>query len=63
MNAELKRLHRALARSAKNESEIVRQRVSIISVNLKTLEKRPDDIGLRRVIVSQIDELMPLVCR
>ncbi len=55
-------LVRALLRSAKEDDrETARGRANIISANIKILEGRPDDAGLRQVILSQIDDLSALL--
>jgi len=61
---QLRRLCRALLRSAEGlDRETAHARASIICQNIKILEQRPDDAGLRRVILSQIDELNRLLRR
>ena len=57
-------LRNALLRSAKKHpDETVRGCVNIICGNLKILKQRSDDEDLKRVILSQIDELNALLRR
>ena len=57
---QLKSLTRALLRVAKWDRRET-ARVGIIGANLKFLEAQPDNAGLKRLIVSQIDDLSTLL--
>lgn len=57
---QLKPLTRALLRVAKRDRREP-ARVGIIGTNLKFLEAQPDNAGLKRLIVSQIDDLSALL--
>ena len=63
MIEQLKALCRAFLRSTKEHEpgHPARVRANIIVANIKILEGRPDDDGLRKVILSQIDELSALL--
>jgi hypothetical protein len=61
---ELNKLYRTLLRSSKTvKTGPTQTRANIISANLKLLEQRPDDDGLRCVVISQIDDLSELLRR
>jgi hypothetical protein len=58
MIEQLRKLRRTLRRCAKDhECEAACARANIICRNLEIVEQRPDDVALRRLVVSEIDEL------